>query len=330
MQGPKRHFIVPDIQAKPGVPLDHCDWIGRAAVEYKPDVIVALGDVWDFSSLSSYEQPGSLKTEGQRYLADLEAGDEAFRRISEPIEKASKRGDWRPRKIFLVGNHEDRADRAAIAQPKFFGHIGSEQCDTRGWERHEFLETVFVDGICYSHYFANSHSGRPIGGEVSNRLNKIGCSFVQGHEQGFRDGNKIMACGRTYRGVVAGSCYLHQEEYRGRQGQRHWQGVVVLNEVENGEFCMMELTLQYLCRKYEHKRLSDYMASKYPWGDWRHLSSEGLNETGISSNAVQPPSGRAGLRPPASVPGRSKPAKAGHTRLQSNRAHASGGRARRA
>lgn len=269
---PKRHFVLPDLQAKPGAPTDHLRWIGQAIVEYRPDVVVNLGDTWDFPSLNGHEKPGSLPLEGARYKDDLDAGAEAMRLISEPMERETKRSKaWKPRKIFLLGNHEDRADRACLNDPKWCGHIGSENCDTRDWERHKFLERVWIDGIVYAHFFQSSHSNRPIGGEVSNRLNRIGNSFVQGHEQGFRYGNRICGSGRTWHGLVAGSCYLHFEEYRGRQGQQHWRGVVILNEVEDGDFCVMPLTLDYLCRKYEHMELSKYMARKHPYCGWEHL-----------------------------------------------------------
>lgn len=276
-KGPRRHFIIPDIQARPNVHLDHCDWIGRAIVDYRPDVVINLGDTWDFPSLNAHEQPGSVPMEGQRYQDDLAAGAEAFRRLSEPMDAEIKRrrdkhrARWEPRKIFCMGNHELRADRAASNDPKFFGHIGSNNCDTRDWERHGFLSRVWVDGICYSHFFQNTHSSRPLGGEITNRLNKIGCSFVQGHEQGFRYGTRITASGATWHGIVAGSAYTHIEDYRGAQGQRHWRGVVVLNEVENGDFCIMPLTLSYLCRKYEGIGLHEYMVKKYPHQDWTHL-----------------------------------------------------------
>jgi hypothetical protein len=268
-RAPFRIFQIPDTQVKPGVPLDHLDWIAKAIIEYRPDVVIHSGDHWDFPSLNGHAKPGSAPMEGKRYLSDVEAGNEALERIDAPIRKQRK--SWTPRKIFLLGNHEDRADRAANDDPKFFGHVGSVDCDTLGWERHAFLERVWVEGICFSHYFQGSHSWRPIGGEVSNRLSKIGCSFVQGHEQGFRYGNRIMASGKTVHGLVAGSCYLHVEDYRGAQGQTHWRGVVVLNGVEDGDYCVMPLTLNYLCQKYTGMGLREYMVRTYPHGDWRHL-----------------------------------------------------------
>ena len=81
-----------------------------------------------------------------------------------------------------------------------------------------------------------------------------------------------MASGKTLYGLVAGSAYLHVEDYRGRQGQRHWRGIVVLNEVQDGEYDIMPLSLRYLCRRYEGMSLIDYMNKKYPNADnWDHL-----------------------------------------------------------
>jgi hypothetical protein len=210
--------------------------------------------------------------EGKRYKADLEAGNDAFAKLCAPMEKEIRKSrSWRPRKVFLLGNHEDRADRASLKDPKFLGHIGSENCRTRDWERYAFLERVWMDDICFSHYFQASHSNRPIGGSVDNRFNRIGCSFVQGHEQGYRIGNRIMGSGRTLYGLVAGSFYPHIEEYRGAQGQRHWRGIFVLNDVREGEYDIMPLSMNYLCRKYAGEDLMPYMMRKYPYGDWRHL-----------------------------------------------------------
>lgn len=265
---PKRHLIIPDTQVKPGVPTDHLNWIGEAIKRYRPDVVVHLGDHWDFPSLNGHAKPGSAPLENTRYAADVEAGNRAFAQLCKPWEGLP---GYKPQLEFLEGNHENRADRAAEADPKFFGTVGSNACQVRGFKWNGFLKRVWIDGICYSHYFQASHSKFPIGGEVANRLNKIGCSFVQGHEQGARYGNKILASGRTIRGIVAGSCYLHTEDYRGAQGQRHWRGIEVLNGVQDGEYCLMELTLDYLCRYYENMPLYTYMTKKYPQGEWEHL-----------------------------------------------------------
>lgn len=268
---PRRHFIIPDTQVRPGVPLDHLDWIGKAIVDYKPDVVVHIGDHWDFPSLNSHEEFGSLPQEGKRYQDDLRCGNEAFARICAPMEAERKKGKWKPELIFTLGNHEARADRVAENNPKLYGTVGSDQCDMRDWKRYEFLDVVNVDSILYSHFFQTSHSPRAIGGTVGNKLTKVGSSFVHGHVQGLDIGTKMLGNGMTLWGAACGSAYLHQEDYRGAQGQRHWRGVLILNEVQNGECCPMPLSLGYLCRKYTGMDLFSYMIKHYPHQCWLHL-----------------------------------------------------------
>lgn len=269
----RRHLFVPDTQVKPGAPTDHIPWIAQAVVDYLPDVIVVGGDWWDFPSLNSHSKPGSAPLEGTRFKDDVDAGNKAFHLFNKPIkqEQARRKGKWKPMKVFTAGNHEDRADRAAVEDPKWMGVVGSQHCNVEDFKWHGFLKRVWIDGIVYSHYFQSSHSKFAIGGSIDNRFNKIGNSFVQGHEQGKREGSRIMASGKTWYGLVAGSCYLHEENYRGAQGQRHWRGIVVLNEVEDGEYDIMPLSLRYLCKKYEGVTLFDYMCKKYKEGNWEHL-----------------------------------------------------------
>lgn len=47
---PRRHLVIPDVQAKDGVPLDHLEWIGRYIADKRPDVIVCIGDFADMPS----------------------------------------------------------------------------------------------------------------------------------------------------------------------------------------------------------------------------------------------------------------------------------------
>jgi hypothetical protein len=248
-------MLIPDAQVKPGVDTSHVDWAAQAIVEYLPDVIVVIGDWWDLPSLSSYEKPGGLKLEGARIKDDIECGNEAFERLVKPMNAESKRRErrgselWNPRRVFCKGNHEDRADRIAKNDAKFEGVINSDKLLTPGFERHEFLSIVEIDGLSYSHYFANQHSGKPIGGSIENRLNKIGRSFVAGHEQGLAYGLKTYPGHLTRHGLIAGSFYLHSEEYRGPQASE-WKGIVCLNEVRDGNYDVMPLSMSYLRRRF--------------------------------------------------------------------------------
>lgn len=255
-----RHFICPDTQVRPGVSTEHIDWAAQAIVDYKPDVVVVLGDWWDMHSLSTHATPGAQSMEGANYLDDVNVGNEAFARLVAPMEaeqarlKRNKEKQWNPRKVFLFGNHEDRITRAIEREPRNAGAYSLDHLLTPGFERHGFLERVWIDGIVYSHYFQQQNSRFAIGGSVGNRLNRIGDSFVQGHQQGFLYENKVFPTGKIRHGLVAGSFYLHDEGYKGPQGNDHWRGCVVLNRVIDGNYNIMPIDIDYMREKYGGER----------------------------------------------------------------------------
>lgn len=263
MTTPRRHFVIPDTQVKRGAPTDHMVWIGRAVRDYKPDVVVHLGDHWDFPSLSRYDAPGSLAMEGARVEDDIKAGNDALELLTRSM------GRYKGRKVILEGNHENRLVRAVNADPRLAGTLGYHMLNRErlGWEVVDYFcgapGQVRIDGVVYAHYFAAVNTGRAIGGTANNKLNHIGEPFVQGHVQGLDVGSKQFATGKIKQGIVAGSAYLHDEDYKG-MANSHWRGVLVLNEVRNGEFCLMPLTLDYLCRRYEGMALDAYLRRKYP------------------------------------------------------------------
>jgi hypothetical protein len=221
---------------------------------------VVIGDWWDMPSLSAHDAPGSMTTEGRRYEKDISAGNEAFTRLVAPMQaeiqrrRRNHRQRWEPECHFLFGNHEGRIDRAIERDPRWAGVIGRHQCLTPGFQRHEFLKIVEIDGISYCHYFPNPYSGRPIGGTIVNRLNHIGKSFVQGHQQGFLYASKQYP-DHVKHGLVCGRFYSHHEAYRPEDVQQaEWNGIVVLNEVRehagHGNYDLMPLSYSYLQRKY--------------------------------------------------------------------------------
>ena len=54
-----RILVLPDCQVKEGVPLDHLEWAGKAICDYRPDVVVNIGDFADMPSLSTHDVKGS-------------------------------------------------------------------------------------------------------------------------------------------------------------------------------------------------------------------------------------------------------------------------------
>ena len=114
-----------------------------------------------------------------------------------------------------------------------------------------FLEILELQGIWFSHYFYNQNSGRPYGGQIASRIDKVGNSFIQGHEQGLLTGYKSLANGKIHRGIVAGSFYLHDEDYKGAQGNGHWRGLLMLKNAKKGNYDLQEFNMAGLKDRYD-------------------------------------------------------------------------------
>lgn len=253
------HVVIPDTQVCPGVPTHHLEWIGQYLVDEfhdRPTKVIHLGDHWDMSSLSSYDRKGGLLMEGRRYTDDIVAGNEAFSKLTTMLDvyNAGRRRKWRPELHLLLGNHENRITRAVENDAQMEGLISLDHLQTPGWTVHPFLHPVFLDGVGYAHYWYQPLTGRPYGGMIETRLKNIGHSFTMGHVQTLMYGVRFVG-ERSHHGLVAGACYLHQEDYKGPQGNAHWRGIIVCHQVEHGSYDPMFVSLDYLSRRYDGKRL---------------------------------------------------------------------------
>lgn len=233
-------LLIPDTQVRPEVNIDHLGNMGEQIAEDQPDVIVHIGDHWDMPSLSSYDR-GTAKIEGRRVRTDIEAGNTAMRLLLEPLRRLQQSQSrnhkkvYRPRLVFIPGNHEERILRYENNHPEVQGALGYDTLDLTGWEVSKFLDVVTIGGVGFSHYFYNPNTGRPYSGTAEHRLNKIKHSFVQGHEQGFKYHMEAVGDKRIH-GLVAGSFYTHDESYKGPQGNTHWRGACKLWGVQDGMF----------------------------------------------------------------------------------------------
>lgn len=258
----RKHILIPDGQVKDGVALDHWDWVGEYLVEKEPDVVVEIGDFADCYSLNSYDK-GKMSFEGAKYKGDVESVKKALEKLWTPLFN-SKHYD-KCETHHLDGNHEHRVTRFVENNSEFEGIISIEDFGFQDWYdyTHGFLDTVEIDGLTYCHYFYNHRTGRAWGGNIITRLKNIGFSFVMSHQQGLDYGMIPLGNGKTHYGMVAGSCYLHDEHYMGPQAQHHWRGIVVLHEVREGMYDPMFVSLDYLCRKYEGMEIKQFLKKKY-------------------------------------------------------------------
>jgi hypothetical protein len=245
------------MQVKPGNDFKFLTSIGNYLVDKKPDIIVNLGDFADMPSLSSYDV-GKKSFEGRRYKADIEAAHRAMEALLAPINNYNDRARenhkarYTPRRVLCLGNHEHRIERAVENDAKLEGVLSTEDLKYReyGWEVYPFLDVIVINNIAFSHYFTTGVMGRPCT-SAQMMLTKKHMSCIAGHQQGLQFATSYRADGHRITSIIAGSCYEHNEDYMGPQGNHHFRGIVMLNDVTtDGEFDLMPVSLRYLNSKY--------------------------------------------------------------------------------
>lgn len=249
-------FAIPDTQIRPGDDLSYLSWVGQYLVDKRPDVVVQLGDWADMASLSSYDK-GRKSFEGRRYIKDIEAANDGLEILMRPLlslqeqQRRNKKAVYSPRLVHTRGNHSDRITRAINDDPKLDGTLSLDHIKFRdyGFEVYDFLEPVVIGGVVFCHYLTSGAMGRPIG-TAAQILSKRHQSAVVGHQQGLQIATSNRADGKQLTAIIAGSCYLHNEDYLGPQGNNHFRGCVMLHDVDDGSFDPMFVSLKYLQRKY--------------------------------------------------------------------------------
>lgn len=253
----KRIMVIPDTQVRPDKDYSFLEFVGKYAVDMKPDIIVHLGDFADMPSLSSHDKAGSKSMEGLRYKADVQSVKDAMNILLSPIRqeqerlKLNHRPRWNPDMIMLYGNHENRINRAVHNDPKLEGLISVEdlEYEKAGWTTIPFLEPVVIDGIAFCHYFVSGVMGNPCT-TARTLLTKHHQSCIAGHQQGRDIAYGKRADGTEMTAIIAGSCYEHEEAYLNHQTNNHWRGLYILHDVKDGAFDEMPVSLKYLRNRY--------------------------------------------------------------------------------
>jgi hypothetical protein len=250
----KSHLIIPDPHAHPDVPNDRADWIGRLILDTRPDVVVNLGDMWDFPSLSSYEK-GQKSFWGRAYHKDLKAGLDFDRRLWAPIREAKRR---HPFKVFIEGNHENRLKRLLQLQPELDGTVSFEDLGLRknydviveytGTNTPGLIE---IDGILYSHFVISGVQGRALSSIHLgyNLIQKKHCSVTVGHNHTFS--YDVQNTGsRTLHGLCAGTLQTYVPEWAGEVAHLWRHGVILKHDVHDGDYDLEWISLARLKREY--------------------------------------------------------------------------------
>jgi hypothetical protein len=265
------HMFIPDPQVDPGRPIEHLRWAAQYALDKRPDVIVFGQDWWNFRSLNRHEMDhADYRTRDA--AGDLLAGAHGLDLFMGTLEEGERDG-YKPALFFQEGNHDALWWRTFITDQRLWRCYKGPSAFVAKYQQvywSNLEEVVCIDGVHYSHYFTNPMTGRALGGTALHKLNKLKFSFTMGHQQGKDIAEQYLANGAVLRGCVAGSFYQHNEDYKGPQGNLHWRGLIYKHEVREGNYDLMEVSIDFLRRRYGGKRvLADpyYRADEFGMGE---------------------------------------------------------------
>lgn len=251
----RTHLVIPDPHAHPKHHNRRAEWLGRLILDVKPDVVIEIGDGADMPSLSSYDK-GKKSFEGRRYKDDVNSYVDFNDRLWGTVRSAKKA---MPRRVKLIGNHEERIDRIANNSPELDGVCSLDDLELKRFYDevvgYEGLApgTVEIDGVTYAHYFVSGIQGRPLGGEhpAHSLLTKQFQSLTCGHSHIADLCYRTSAAGRKIIGCVVG-CFLdYPADWCGKEIQKlWWSGVVVKRNVEGGVYDPQFISTNALKKEY--------------------------------------------------------------------------------
>lgn len=202
----------------------------------------------------SYDR-GTKAFQGRTYKADVEAHYDFQERLWAPSRQAKKR---MPRRVTLIGNHEQRIDRAIQIQPELEGVISYKDLNLDRW----YTDVVHydgatpgsieIDGVTYAHYLVSGISGRPIYGEHHGysllAKNHSSCTVGHSHTLDYcirtrADGSKIM-------GLSAGVFVDYRPSFAG-SASNLWNSCVIKKTfIKPGVYDIEVVSLEKLRKEY--------------------------------------------------------------------------------
>lgn len=250
----KCHLVIPDSHSHPSYSNDRADWLAQLIIDVRPDVVIHIGDSADLSSLSSYDK-GKRSFHGRTYRADVESHLEFQDRVWDPVVRRKKK---LPHRVFCIGNHEQRIEKALDLSPELAGTIGMDDLELRRWYDDvvpyvgSTPGVIEIDGVHYAHYFVSGVMGRPIGGEhpAFSLVTKQLVSCTAGHLHLSDQCIRTTVTGRKVMGTVVGCYQDYDSPWAGEVNKLWWRGVLIKRNVENGTYDPEWVSIDQLRKAY--------------------------------------------------------------------------------
>lgn len=248
------HVVIPDGHAHYKHNNDRALWVGQLIADLKPTVVINLGDSADMPSLSSYDK-GTRGFTGRSYKADIDSHNDYQEKLWHACKKSKRK---MPGRVTLIGNHEQRIDRALDLSPQLEGTIS--YADLNLDKYYDIVVpyegntpgVIEIDGVHYAHYFISGVLGKPIGGQypAASLLAKKYVSCTMGHAHVFDYATRTRADGSKIHGLVAGCYQDYMADWAGLSNGLWSRGVVIKRNVEGGNYDIQWVSIEALRKEY--------------------------------------------------------------------------------
>lgn len=205
-------------------------------------------------SLSGYDK-GKKSFQGRTYRADVDSHNDFQDRLWSTVRRAKRK---MPRRVTLIGNHEQRIDRAIEIQPELEGTVSYNDLELDRWYDDVIHYVgnapgiIEIDGVFYSHFFVSGVMGRSIGGEhpAYSLLTKKYASCTQGHTHVYDHCYRTRADGRPIFGLVAGVFVDYIGDWSAGVEDLWWSGVFIKRNVDRGSYDLEAVSTERLKKEY--------------------------------------------------------------------------------
>lgn len=253
-------LVIGDTHVDDEQDLSRFKLLGNMIVDHQPDEIIIIGDFLTLNCLSAWDRNKRLKMEGKRYQAEIKAGNEALDIMLKPLEdynttrRNRKEKQYKPKLVYIEGNHEDRLNRYFDDDPTFLGSNSIEgdlNLHARGIIWVPYRTYYYTDDVGFTHVPFNKVA--PIGGvDITRKAQMVTVkSVVFGHiheqhlshvhKEGMPHLQDTYCCG----------CFISKkEDYVHGRVTNYWRGITILHTYKPGRFDIESYSLGRMERMY--------------------------------------------------------------------------------
>lgn len=254
-------LILPDAHTTPERNFERFKALSRYIITTQPDNIANLGDFGTYDSISAWNKNRKLTLEGQRFEAEIEAANKALDLIESEISKFNvvkskgKKAQYRPFKLFIKGNHEDRIDRYLDENPQMQGLINHDKLlklNERKWLAIDYKDDYYIHGTAFTH--APIHNGgQAISGKYvcAKALDLYSKSVIFGHTHRLQIDSR-RSKGDNLRIAMTSGCFFDIDpQYAKGSPKEYWKGIHRIVHTNDGQFEIVDqISLDRLLKEY--------------------------------------------------------------------------------